>query len=111
MREELADGDVLFAACGKLGDVLCDGVVEGELVCLVELHDRGGSGEALGERGHVEDGVFGHRLGGEVAGDAGLSGELAVAVGALEDDLAVVADDDDGAGELLRGDGVVDEGG
>ena len=65
---------------------------------------------SLGERGHVEDGVFGHGLGGGgFAVEAGFAGELAVAVGVVEDDFAVVADDDDGSGELVRGDGVVDE--
>ena len=43
--------------------------------------------------------------------ETGLAGEFAVAVGVLEDDLAVVADEDYGAGEFLFGDGVVDEGG
>ena len=56
------------------------------LALLVELHHGGGGGEALGERGHVEDGVFGHGLGGGVAVEAEFAGDLAVAVGLLEDD-------------------------
>ena len=67
---------------------ICDGVVELELAGLVELHDGGGGGEDLGERGHVEDGVFGHGLGGGgFAVEAGFAGEFAEAVGLLEDDL------------------------
>ncbi len=36
---------------------------------------------------------------------------VAEAVGLVEDDLAVVADEDDGSGELVGGDGLGDEGG
>ncbi len=52
----------------------------------------GGGGEALGERGHVEDGVDGHGLLGGL--------ERAHAEGLAVDDVAIVADDDYRAGEL-----------
>ena len=67
VREQHAHGDpcalgiVLRIERGK--DLLY-GLVEVELALLVELHDGGCGGEALGERRHVEDGVLGHALGG-----------------------------------------------
>ena len=83
-----------------------------QLARLVELHDGDAGCHHLGHRGHVEDGVEGHRLGcGELAVEAGFAGQLAHAVGLLEDDLAAVADDDDRARQLLLRDGCVDGGG
>ena len=94
------------------GRYLTTGSSKSSLLCLVELHDGGRGGEALGERGHVEDGVDGHGLGGGgFAVETGFVGVFADAVGLLEDDLAVVADEEDCAGEFLLGDGGVDGGG
>jgi hypothetical protein len=81
-------------------------------MCLDQLHDRGRGDQHLGHGGHVEDGVEGHRLGGGgFAVEAGFAGELAEAVGLLEDDLAAVADDHDRAGQFLLRDGGVDSDG
>ena len=102
VREALADGDVLLAVGSELGNVMRDGIVDADLALLVELHHGGGGDEILGERGHVEDGVLGHRF---TRGH-----ERALTVGAMEDDMAIVADDDDRAGNLVMRDGVVDQG-
>ena len=100
--EALADGDVLLAVGAEFGDVVRDGIVDADLALLVELHHRGGGDEILGERGHVEDGVLGHRF---------LRGhQRAHAVGAMEDDVAVVPDDDNRTGNLVVRDGIVDHG-
>ena len=99
--EAVADGDVLLAVGAELGHVMSDGIVDANLALLVELHYGRGSDEVLGERGHVEDGVLGHRLA------RGL--QRAHAVGAVEDDLAVVPNDDDGAGQFVVRDGIVDD--
>ncbi len=116
MGEKHAEGDegaggVVVGVEG--GEVALDGVVEaGDLALLVELHDGRGGGEALAEGGHVEDGVFGHGLGGGgLAVEAGFTGELAEAVGLLEDDGTVVADEDDGSWGAVGGDGGVEKGG
>ena len=61
--QEFADGYFFFAVGGESGRYLTTGASKSSLPCLVELHDGGRGGEALGERGHVEDGVFGHGLG------------------------------------------------
>ncbi len=91
--EALADGDVLLAIGGELGEVVGDGIVDADFSLLVELHDGGGGNEVLGERGHVEDGVLGHGL--------ARGHERALAVNAMEDDVALVADQDDCAGQLV----------
>ncbi len=74
--EELADGDFFFAIGGEFGEVFGDRVVELELACLIELHDGGGGRKALRQRGHVEDGVFGHEFGVCLAVDAGFSDQF-----------------------------------
>ena len=81
-----------------------------KLALLVELHDGGRCREVLRERGHVEDGVLCHALGSRgPAVEARFAGELAVAVGALEDDAAAMADDEDGAGKPAFSDALIDE--
>jgi hypothetical protein len=100
---------VLFAVGGEGGKILCDGVVEGQLVLFIELHDCDCGDEALRERGHIEEGVLGHGLGcGGFAIEAGFAVELAVAVGVLEDDMTGVTDDYNSAGKFFGGDSVVD---
>ena len=95
MREELLDGHLLpLAAPGaEGGKVRHDRVVEADPALLDERHHRAGGRDGLREGGEVEGGVDGHRL------DGGR--ERAVAVGLPEGDLAVPADEDDGAGNLL----------
>ncbi len=73
--------------------------VEPELALVDQDHDGGGGGDRLGERGHVEDRVAGHRLVGRLHPAAERLG-----VG----DLAVTADQDDRAGDDLVVDGLVD---
>ena len=115
MREEHANRDLGSSRVVRrveAGKILLNGVAEVELALFVKLHDGGGGGHAFGERGHVEDGVFGHGFGGR--GDAviaGFVGYFAVAVGLMKDDLTGVSDDEDGTGELVGGYGFRDEGG
>ena len=99
--EQLANGDVLLAVGGEVGKVLGDGIVGTEFALLVELHDGGRGHEGLGERRHVEDGVEGHGL---------LRGfKRARTVAMAIDDLAVVANDENRAGDLMFFDGCIEE--
>ncbi len=100
--EALANGDVLLAVRSEFGHVMSDGVVDTDLALLVELHDGSRGDKVLGERGHVEDGVFGHCFARWL--------KRAHAVGAMEDDLPAMPDDDDRAGQLIVRNGVVDDG-
>ena len=94
----------------KAWKYLLHGLLEVELALLVELHDGRRGGEALGERGHVEDGVLGHSLGGRrPAVEAGFPGELAVAIGMLEDNASAVPNEEDGARETMLRDSLVDQ--
>ena len=101
MGEQLADGDVLFAVGGELGQVFGDGVVGADSPLLVKLHDRGCGHERLGEGGHVEDGVEGHGL---LCGQEG-----ARSVAGAVNDLAVVANNENGSGNLMVRDGAVQD--
>ena len=100
VREALADGDVLLAVGTELGEIVRDWIVDADLALLVELHHGGGGNEVFGERGHVEDGVLGHGFAG--------GHQRALAVGAMENDMAVVANDNYSAGQLVVLDRVVD---
>ena len=84
--QELTNRYILFAVRSEVRKVLRNGVVELQLARLVELHDGGRSGEALAERGHVEDRVFGHGLGWRsLPSSPEFARDLAVPVGLLED--------------------------
>ncbi len=94
--EEVADGDLGGGAIGvfevgEFGDVLFDGVVDGEKVLFDEHHD-GGGGDGLGHGGDPEDVVGSH---------GGFGGEVGVADGAAVGDALGLDDDGDGAGDLV----------
>jgi len=57
--QELAQRDRFPAFAGELGEVADQRRVEPELALLDQFHHRGGGGDDLGERGGVEDRVFG----------------------------------------------------
>ncbi len=61
--QQHADGDVVLAILREVGDVLGNGIVQLDLAKLLQSHDAGGSGDDLGERCQVENGVDGHGLG------------------------------------------------
>lgn len=100
VAEELFEGDDALAVVVELGEEVGKGLIEAELAALEEDHDGGGGGEGLGEGGHVEDGVARH------GGGVGL--HLAVSDRLDESDLAVAADKDDGSGDDVVVDGLVD---
>ena len=77
----------------KLGDVLGDPVVQPELALLEQLHQRRGGGDHLGEGGAVEDGIHRHGF--------RLRDQRALPVGLAVDDLAVVPDQQNGAGQAV----------
>ncbi len=96
MGEQLADGDVFLAVLREVRKVGGDGIVQPELSLLNQLHDRGRGGDALGERGDVEDRIDGHGFAGGL--------ERPRAEGLAVDDAAVVADEYDSTGDEAAGD-------
>ncbi len=79
----------------ELGDVFGDGIGGQPLALLIENH-HGHAGDRLGHGEVAKDGVLGHRR---------AAGHVALAVGAVVDDLAVTSEDGDGAGECFLVDG------
>ena len=99
MREQVAQRDVAFASL-ELGDVVGDLVVQPELALLEELHQRRRGGNDFREGGAVEDGIESHGL--------RLRNQRPLPVGLAVDDLAVVPDHQNGAGQAVLCDGLVD---
>ena len=62
MREQLAHRDRVLTVDGKFRPVFGDGVVELQLPAFDQLHDGGGGGDDLGQRGEIEQRVDRHRL-------------------------------------------------
>ena len=99
MREQVAQRDVALASL-ELGDVVGDLVVQPELALLEELHQRRRGGNDFREGGAVEDGIESHGL--------RLRNQRPLPVGLAVDDLAVVPDHQNGAGQAVLCDGLVD---
>ncbi len=95
--EQVAHRDVVFAVLSEFGDVLYDGIVESDFSLFFQLHDRCCCGHYLGQRGDVENRSDRH---GRARGF-----ERAVAEGLAIDDLAVVPDQQDRAGDFVVLDG------
>jgi len=102
VKQQVFDGDGLFPLGCELGEVLGDGVLDGQFLVLLEEHDGGGGGNGLGQRGQVEDGVDGHGFGLRFEGAGSERTAEEVAFGG--------ADEDDGAGDSAGVNGVVDGG-
>ena len=85
---------------GELGDEFGDGVGGEPLALLVEDH-HGDPGDRLGHGVVAENHVLGHGR---------RAGQVALAVGAVVDDLAVAGEDGDDAGDLLLVDGLLHKG-
>ena len=100
MREQVAQRDVALAFL-KFGDVVGDLVVQTELALLEKLHQRRGGGNDFREGGAVEDGIGRHGL--------GLRNQRPFPVRLAVDDLAVVSDQQNGAGQAILCDGLVDD--
>ena len=98
MRQQAPERDAAERPAAKLAQVPPEGCVERDAAALDERHHRERRAERLGERGEVEDRVLGHRL--------GRGQEPARAVRAVEEHAVALADEDDRAGQLARGDGV-----
>src|SRR5688572_16005605 len=100
VEQQMLDGDRVLPVLPEFGDVRRDRRVQVDLPALGQYQDRRRGGHRLGHRGEVEDGVgrHGHRV--------RLDG--AVAVGLEVDHVVAAADEQDGAGTLTRGDGVLD---
>jgi len=94
---ELANGDLVFAIRLEFGNVAGDRIGDAQFALLHQLQNGGSGSEDLSERGEIENRVEGHRL---APGEHG-----AGAVGMAEDDATVMANQKDGAGELVFGDG------
>lgn len=62
VSEEVPNGDGRFVVGGEIGNEFGDGIVEIESAAFGEDHDGRCSGDDFGERGGIEDGVFGHRF-------------------------------------------------
>jgi hypothetical protein len=81
MGEQVPQRDGAFAAFGELGDVARRWIVESDESSIDEDHDARRGRDRFGERGQIEDGVFGHRdaLGLDLAHPIGLLKEHAIA--------------------------------
>ncbi len=95
--QELLDRDRALAVIVKLGHVLSKSIIKTEPAPLDEDHDGRGRRQRLGQRGHVEHGVAGHRL------DFRLNGPIAERLDVS--DLAASQDENDRPRHLLGGDG------
>ena len=106
--QQLGDGDVVLAAADELGPVGADLVIDAQQAAVDQQHDGLGGGHDLGDGGQVEHGVDGHLtgVGGLDVGGVGVVGALggvvvvSVAVGLVQDDLAVLDGQDDSAHAL-----------
>ena len=92
MRHQFADGDQLFAVLLEFRPVIAHRGAEHNFALLHKLHHGRGGGHHFGHGGHVEDRVHGHR--------PPLWHQRAFAKGFSIDHLAVMADQDDGAGNF-----------
>ncbi len=102
MREEIADGDAIFAVFGELRNERRDRIGEPHFAFFDQHHHRGRRRDDLRERRQIEDRIERHRFG------RGL--DRALAVGFAKDDGVAAPDDHDSTGELALGDGVGDDG-
>ena len=101
--QQLSDSDVLLAVAGELGPVLVDGVIDIQQAAVDQQHDGLGGGHDLGDGGQVEHGVDLHLagvggldIGGvPVVGALGCVVVVGVAIGLVQDDLAVLDGQDD----------------
>ena len=104
VREQVLDRHLALAVGREVRPVGRDLLGQPQLALLDQDERRRGSGDRLGERRHVEDGVGRHRHLVRV--------ERAVAVRLAKNDVAAVDDEDDGPGAVAaldrRGRGVVD---
>ena len=106
--QQLSDSDVLLAVAGELGPVLVDGVIDIQQATVDQQHDGLGGGHDLGDGGQVEHGVDLHLtgvggldIGGvPVVGALGCVVVVGVAIGLVQDDLAVLDGQDDSAHAL-----------
>ncbi len=62
MGHQLAHRDLILAIAGKLRQVGRDRIVKLDAPGFDQLHHRRGGGNALGQRGKIEDRIHGHRL-------------------------------------------------
>ena len=60
VRQEIAHGDLFFAATFKLRPVVGNRVFEIQLPHLHQLHHRGGCCDDLRQGSNIEDGIYGH---------------------------------------------------
>ena len=100
MGKQLANGDVLLTIGGKLGQIFRNRIVQAKAALLVELHDGRRGGQDFGQRGKIEDSVFGHGFGRRY--------QRTVAVRLMKDDVPVVPGDDHRPRKLLRRDAAFD---
>ena len=100
--EQFANGDVLLAVLRELGQLGGDRIVEANAALLHQLHDGRGGRDALGQRGEIEDRIDGHGLA------RGL--ERSIAERAAVDNVAVMADQEHGAGDVAVGHGLLHDG-
>ena len=96
--EQVADGDGAFAFL-EFRQILRDAIVQTELALLEQFHQGRSGRHHFGQRGQVEDGVHGHRLGGR--------NQRALAIGLAMDDLALVPDQQDSAWNAILADGLL----
>src|SRR6185312_3055450 len=101
MGHQIADGDGAVTAL-KFREVLRDQIVGGEAVLVIELHQGAGGGYDFGQRSDIENGVGRH-------GFAGWH-ERAFAVGFAIDDFAIVADEENRAGNFVFANRLMDGG-
>ena len=93
MRHQFPDGDQLFAVLLEFRPVIADRRAEHNFALLHKLHHGRRGGHHFGHRGQVKDRVHGHRP------PFGHQGALAKSFSI--DNLALVADQDDSAGNLF----------
>src|SRR6266550_8583362 len=101
MRQQLTNVDAAFTVAAELGDELRYRVAETDPALFHQLHHASGRRYDFGQRGEIEDGVFGHRLWRR------LDGALAERVVIV--DRFTPTDENDRAGQFVARDGRVDE--
>ena len=101
VRQQMPDLDARLAIAPELRDELRDRLVQPDASFLHELHHARGRRHHFGERGEIEDGVLGHRL--------GRGRHRPLAEGGVVRDGVAAADQDDGAGQLVTGNRRLDQ--
>ena len=99
--QKLAHGDSLFAITGEFGNIGVNRLIQFDLAALPQNHHRGRGGENFGHGSNIENGVARHGFPG---GDEGaMAVSLPIMAGAM-------FNPDDGPGQALPGDGLVNGG-